>query len=736
MEEAERAVVMTRPEVLALSDPATADPAVAGQKAARLARLASAGFPVPDGVVIPAGRGGRSPDEALRLAEAALALLGEGPLAVRSSGVAEDLDGASYAGVYDTVLGVRGVEDLAAAIRRVAESADSTVVHAYSRAPGAGMAILIQHMVDADAAGVAFTVDPLTGSTEAVLVSAVTGLGEALVSGEATGETWRVTGSDARIEGASDAVLTAADAVAVAELARRVEAVAMTPQDIEWAVAAGRVYLLQARPMTALPPRVDWTPSTKGHWRRDFRLGEWIAAPLTPSFDTWFLPAFEAGFAETVRAYWGTGMRLPLHVTCNGWYFTNIGKATQTWRMLQRPVQTGKWLMAINSMGSRPHLGEKWMADPALRIYEQDLLPAYRSATSTRLSSSPSPRELVDYVDAIAATAGALLLPMAETLGFAAKAEYALVTFYGKRLRAAVGGSHQTLLQGVVPPAATPAHAVTDLEWSAPTLGELGDSRPVLDDERFTELRNARTDLEARCRAALADDGKHLAAFDRALDIAQRSLAIRERMAAEFTEGWPAMRQALLLLGEHLVAAGCIERSDDVFYLTREEVEAALEGNLSPQGAAVSQRHANRTEQARLTPPLWIGKKSFHFSLYEKALGRYRSGEIGDNHTLVGVPASPGVATGTVRVVRGVQDFDRVREGDILVAPITAPAWTPLFSRVRAVVTDGGSIFAHASLVAREYGLPAVVGTGSATSTLRDGDIVTVDGLRGIVDRH
>jgi pyruvate,water dikinase len=98
------------------------------------------------------------------------------------------------------------------------------------------------------------------------------------------------------------------------------------------------------------------------------------------------------------------------------------------------------------------------------------------------------------------------------------------------------------------------------------------------------------------------------------------------------------------------------------------------------------------------------------------------------------MPASPGRATGPVRIVRGPAEFDRLLPGEILVAPTTSPAWTPLFTRAAAVVTDGGSVTAHASLVAREYGLPAVVAAEGATERLRDGMIVTVDGSAGTVE--
>ena len=99
-----------------------------------------------------------------------------------------------------------------------------------------------------------------------------------------------------------------------------------------------------------------------------------------------------------------------------------------------------------------------------------------------------------------------------------------------------------------------------------------------------------------------------------------------------------------------------------------------------------------------------------------------------------GVPASPGRVTGTVRVIRGPEKFDELQAGEILVAPLTAPAWTPLFTRAAAVVTDVGSAASHASIIAREYGIPAVVGCVDATSRLQTGMRVTVDGSTGNVE--
>jgi phosphoenolpyruvate synthase/pyruvate phosphate dikinase len=113
-----------------------------------------------------------------------------------------------------------------------------------------------------------------------------------------------------------------------------------------------------------------------------------------------------------------------------------------------------------------------------------------------------------------------------------------------------------------------------------------------------------------------------------------------------------------------------------------------------------------------------------------------RRGRGGKGNRIKGVAASPGSATGSACVLHTPEDFNRMRPGDILVAPITTPAWTPLFAMAAAIVTDVGGPLSHGSIVAREYGIPAVLGTGSATRRIRDGQIITVDGSQGTVVLH
>jgi len=194
------------------------------------------------------------------------------------------------------------------------------------------------------------------------------------------------------------------------------------------------------------------------------------------------------------------------------------------------------------------------------------------------------------------------------------------------------------------------------------------------------------------------------------------------------------MRRAVVRIGEALVARDLIDEADDVFYLTRQEALGAIVDGSLDAAVDVAGRRARREDQARLVPPLLIGQVNPVLRKIWDAFPRMLGSTPSATALVSGSPASPGRATGSVRVIRRPDEFDELQHGEILVAPMTAPAWTPLFSRAAAVVTDVGSAAAHASIIAREYGIPAVVGCGDATSRLRTGMRVTVDGTTGNVE--
>jgi rifampicin phosphotransferase len=277
--------------------------------------------------------------------------------------------------------------------------------------------------------------------------------------------------------------------------------------------------------------------------------------------------------------------------------------------------------------------------------------------------------------------------------------------------------------------------------------------------ERAAEVAATREAARSEARALLADRAEaDRARFERALDRAERWYPIREDMSSvTFTDQMGLIRRVAREIGHRLAGQALLENPDDVFLLEVEEAVAALLSSAGGDGpdcrALVGARRAERawvlahpgpaTYGADPGPPslpedlppearfvnealLWSLERSGHFvptAQPQKA-----------GPTLTGLAASPGTYTGFVRVLHSEADFDRLQPGDVLVCPITAPPWSMLFPNVGALVTDSGSLLSHPAIIAREFHIPAVLATGNATSLLRDGQQVTVDGTAGTVE--
>jgi phosphohistidine swiveling domain-containing protein len=731
------------PLVIDLVGAAALDTSEIGSKAANLARLADAGFPVPPGLVVTPAAEERWEEARPRLLEGT-AGLGAESFAVRSSGTAEDLEGASFAGQYETMLGV-APEGLPGAVSKVFDSAAAPRVAAYREARGeasAGnvgprMAVLVQAMVEADSSGVAFTANPVTGRRGEVVITAVRGLGEKLVSGEAVGDEWVVQDEDATPRRDSEGALTAGQALEVAELARRVEGYFGAPQDVEWAISGDALYLLQARPMTALPEPVEWEPPAPGYWMRNFRLGEWLPEAMTPLFADWLLALIEGGYLRGMRSV--VGATVPFrYAAINGWYYTTLPEVSP--RLLARALLQSRGRMvpvmfnALIRVNNDPVGADRAVLRRLAGEWRDELLPRYRrlvEGAQERVGSA-TPAELVSIVEEVGTTAGEYLFSLAIVGGSAWKMEAALARFFREHLAGRVDPGHQVLLRGLPGvEAGTPQHAVQSVDWYRPTLGELGlaGGDPGAQ-ARQRKLGAEREAAEGACRAALSDRPRLLARFDALLDVAQRYATLREQQARDFTLGWPLLRRCALRLGEGLADDGMIDDPADVFFLTRAEL-----GGREDLRNAVAERQGRWEHQRRLAAPLALGVPPRALRrLVHGAAEAARTRPVSPDAVLVGEPASPGRASGAVRIVRGPEDFRLFQDGDVLVARLTAPAWTPLFARAAAVVTDAGTLAAHVSLVAREYGIPAVVGAGDATLRLRDGQGVTVDGGAGTVE--
>jgi pyruvate,water dikinase len=202
------------------------------------------------------------------------------------------------------------------------------------------------------------------------------------------------------------------------------------------------------------------------------------------------------------------------------------------------------------------------------------------------------------------------------------------------------------------------------------------------------------------------------------------------------------VRRVLLEWGSRLVQAGAIARRDDVFYLTLDEVRqsaAALidgrhPGDLRPLVAA---RQAEMAYYRTIAPPPVLGKAPARSGgTMPRGLAKLLGLPPPDAPApgvVPGNPGSPGVARGRARVIGSLAEAGKLQAGEVLVTRTTMPQWTPLFARAAAIVTDAGGILSHCAIVAREYGLPAVVGTRTATQRLHDGQMLEVDGTAGVV---
>ena len=808
----------TEEAVLVPLDAAT-DTSLCGHKAAALAALRRDGFDVPGGFVIPVGT-----EPSLSEIADSLARLGDRPVAVRSSGVAEDLPDASYAGQYDTVLGVRGAEAVAAAASRVLASARSQRNAGYvqgtdqpsrlakpkraelAKTGGAVMAVLVQTMVDADVAGVAFSANPLTGDRGEVLVNAVRGLADALVAGISDGDEWSVRDSKARRTSRSEAVIDAPLAIRVAALACRVETVRGAAQDIEWAVEGDRLVLLQARPITALPvaPQIDLP---KGTWQKD---SSHYAMPISPFAATTHLR--DDAQAQAMIDEWGLmpdsvsarviGHEFYVHVEPDDggknpppWWV--IGIAARVVPSMRRKLKVAQ--RAIES-GLLESLPKQWASELKPRLerelrafIERDLtamddrqlfehlddLNAFSSRNlrlhfRLHLPHTVGLHELAKTCEELLgwATPRAMeLLQGLSTASSAATRELASVATMARnrpRARTVIESGSSDVVDRL-------AEADPDVAlrlrvylrfWGIRTIGgEAGNPSvaecpdllaqmlaDLIEDASPVDVAARRKQLVAEARAQLSEPAAR-ERFDRALAYAERVYPLREDnviLTDHLTVG--LLRRVALEAGRRLVDRGLLSRNTDAVMLTAEELRQAVMGpaDASELRSMVQGRKSEHAWVRANPGPAVYGAnpgappdlrglpeaaRRLNSALLWDLAQEFNAAQPATEDTIGGIAASPGTYRGRVRVIRAAEQLATLRAGEVLVCPETSSAWMLVFRRAGALVTDHGSTLSHTAIVAREFGLPAVVSAKDATSTLRDGDEVIVDGSRGTVTR-
>lgn len=807
---------MTTTVVLPLAAVGAGDLGTAGGKAANLGELVRAGFAVPDGFVVPtavyreavrrlgptgtaAGGGGPgsgrfAPDELhTRLATVALPpglaeavadayqSLGGGAVAVRSSATAEDLPGAAFAGQQETFLDVVGADAVLDALRRCWASLWGDRAVAYrSRLTDVGepeMAVVVQRMVPAEHAGVLFTADPVTGDRDVVVIEAAAGLGEAVVSGAVTPEHVTVDRRGrVRTAGAGGAGLPEPALVALAETGRRVAAHLGCPQDVEWAHAAGRTWLVQSRPLTVLPP----APRRVGRVRRAAGA---ITAELLPArpypldLTAWTVPGWFRILERMAAEIPGLRVDLGAMFVAEDAVLSELVPPTlrPTWRTLTTPVRLAprlrrsdpaRWTEDARFVRWEARLAELRATDPATVPWTA-LLGLARSAMSeldalvdVRIDHLPAALVALLRLRALLAVLGlsSELWPLLEgqptrtraandaleAVAAEVRADRRLLALFREAedddLVAAVWGDDQAddpavgqlrarlraWLEAYGHRETTSAALLSAPTWPEVPALLLGSLRGLVVE---TGVRAERDPAEverrvlARRRVRLTGTAPLLR---RAARAGREGLVFREDSHFHALRVRPVVRAAVLEAGGRLAAAGVLATADDVWHLTLDELRA-LDGPGRLADVEVDRlrelvrRRAGRRAALGAAP------------LVSPATLAPRRSRPAADVVLTGAAGGGGRATGIVRVVAGPDDFARLRHGEVLVCPYTNPAWTPLFARAAAVVADAGSVASHAAIVAREYGIPAVMGTGQGTRLLSDGQVVVVDGDRGEV---
>ncbi|WP_426502942.1 PEP-utilizing enzyme [Dactylosporangium sp. McL0621] len=441
------------------------------------------------------------------------------------------------------------------------------------------------------------------------------------------------------------------------------------------------------------------------------------------------------------------GLRVPFrYALVNGWYFnaTPIPSprllARVLWHGRARAVRT--LYNALVRVGRDPAAADRAVLAGLYLAWRDEQLPRYRAlaATAETQAETADRRRLVALVDELGCEAGIALWFLAIVGGSAWKMEACLTRFARQHLTEALpdaDGGAQVLLRGLPGTRYTPApYAVHSIDWYHPLAGELP-AATASGSDRHAGIAALREAAEQRCTAALADRPELAAQFQQLLRVNQRYAEIRETQARELTLAWPALRTCTHRLGRHLADAAVIDQPDDVYFCTHDELLTALTEPDRSLTATIAERRHQWQRQRRLAAPLTLGRPPRLIGdVIARAVAQARGAPVTGDAVIVGHPASAGRATGPVHIVQGPQDFATFTDGAVLVAKATAPAWTPLFGRAAAVVTDGGTFAAHASLIAREYGIPAVVGTADATHRLTSGRLVTVDGTAGVVILH
>ncbi|MGG4215509.1 PEP/pyruvate-binding domain-containing protein [Paenibacillus sp. FSL L8-0638] len=763
-----------------------------GGKGGMLARMLQAGYPIPDGfIVFPQAFQGeklkeKTWKEMIRYLEKLRKDYPNVSFAVRSSALSEDSALASFAGEFESVLEVQTNEDVLKALYVVHHSQYSERVRAYSAVKGFEeahqMAIVVQIMVPSEISGVLFTADPITGNRSVMSGNFVFGLGEQLVSGKGNARVFSLFKPSGRYKGPKELLPY------IKKLywyASRLEKAMGEPQDIEWAIANGQLFFLQARPVTTLSPgnmdTFEWNDSLSGDFLwTNTNVGESISDVVTPL--SWsIIRALDEEHNVIPGHYLMSGnicgrvysnVSVPLSVFfAFGWKKKSILKkmsnvfgeipdeiqipiypfsrkelikimlpkmlyafkqTRKAMKLLPQHIkETAAWCTQTEEL-----IGNVQSKEELITLWREQLWPKNIEAMwialegpSSKMQNFVRLKEKLEkwlgrddasvLLSNLSGSTGLASLGPVVGISSVVKGEMSQEDYlleYGHR------GPHEFELS-IPDPREEPS-------WLEKQIQETKKSGINVDDLLYKQ----REQNEVVWRRLEQRFPYKINKLKRVIAKISEGPHLREAVRSEWTRVFRLNRSFALKAGE-LIGIG-----EDVFFLYVDEILGWLAGG-SVIEERISTRKVNYLKykqlpafpsiiRGRFEPLQWMEDPNRRVDYYDPYIPLDSSIH---SEIIEGVAGAAGRIEGTVRVLRNPEDGHQLLPGEILVTSTTNVGWTPLFPKAAAIVTDIGAPLSHAAIVARELGIPAVVGCGNATTRMKTGDRVIVDGGQGIV---
>lgn len=752
-----------------------------GGKALSLSKMLSdLKLNVPEGYVIicDAFKDGEILDEAAEELDFVLPSLSSSvTYAVRSSAINEDGENASFAGQYETITDV-DIKDIPAAVRKVVSSKDAGRVNSYTESVGEedqGIAVVIQRFVKPQFAGVLFTSDPLSGKDDKMVGNYVKGEGEKLVSGAENAEVFSIGAIKYSYEGNSE---FSSYAKSLRKSCAKIRSFYGMPMDIEWAVSGGKVYILQSRPITTLrrldPETYKINGSMSGYkLLTRTNVGEIFMKPVSPmTFSVLEKINDVLGLPDWLDNICGQTY-MNISVMCSAFVaFGNsrekayeqirdlVGKVPEGTVVPISPFDKKAFLRNIKSLifpknKSKLTRKQKLQMVEDLADISRDLIKRVRDISDNRSLKAYWDNELVTYLNdglaSIMTACGTAMIPLFSTRGKISK-------IAGDEMSGRLCGGCVGILDSMKPllliedvingdmneedyikicghRSADEMELMAPRPYEDPTFPKALIEEHRKSDQNLHKMQeNEHKKFEEALREFKESYPSKAKWIDKELKAFAHANNFREEIRSKGVLIFCVFREYCRKAGE-LNGIG-----DDIFYLSFTEMFAMLDGDKTSLSYIPARKDTYsyyltcptfpNVILGRFDPDQWIADENRRSDFFCSDIKTDSSSAPSD---VKGFPGASGVITGRARVITDIGHIDEIEEGDILVTTATNIGWTLVFPKVSAVVTDIGAPLSHAAIVAREFGIPAVVGCGNATTVIKTGDLITVDGAAGTV---